>query len=303
MTLKKKLVRDIKKNKYKYLIILPVIIYLILFCYKPMYGIVIAFQRFRPNLGIAGSKWVGLNNFKRFFSDPSFFRVLKNTFSISFLSIIFSFPMPIILALLLNEVKVSWFKRSVQTVTYMPHFISMVVMCGLVSSFCQTNGVFNDIIVFFGGERTNLLLNSKLFYPIYILSDIWQEVGWGSIIYLSAISGIDQEQYEAAKIDGANRIQQLLYITLPGLLPTISMMLVLRLGQVLTVGYEKILLLQNSLNSNVSTVISVFVYQKGLISGDYSYSTAVSLFNSVVNIVFLLAANKMSKKMGQNGLF
>lgn len=303
MTLKKKLVRDIKKNKYKYLIILPVIIYLILFCYKPMYGIVIAFQRFRPNLGIAGSKWVGLNNFKRFFSDPSFFRVLKNTFSISFLSIIFSFPMPIILALLLNEVKVSWFKRSVQTVTYMPHFISMVVMCGLVSSFCQTNGVFNDIIVFFGGERTNLLLNSKLFYPIYILSDIWQEVGWGSIIYLSAISGIDQEQYEAAKIDGANRIQQLLYITLPGLLPTISMMLVLRLGQVLTVGYEKILLLQNSLNSNVSTVISVFVYQKGLISGDYSYSTAVSLFNSVVNIVFLLAANKMSKKMGQSGLF
>lgn len=303
MTLKKKLVRDIKKNKYKYLIILPVIIYLILFCYKPMYGIVIAFQRFRPNLGIAGSKWVGLNNFKRFFSDPSFFRVLKNTFSISFLSIIFSFPMPIILALLLNEVKVSWFKRSVQTVTYMPHFISMVVMCGLVSSFCQTNGVFNDIIVFLGGERTNLLLNSKLFYPIYILSDIWQEVGWGSIIYLSAISGIDQEQYEAAKIDGANRIQQLLYITLPGLLPTISMMLVLRLGQVLTVGYEKILLLQNSLNSNVSTVISVFVYQKGLISGDYSYSTAVSLFNSVVNIVFLLAANKMSKKMGQSGLF
>lgn len=303
MTLKKKLVRDIKKNKYKYLIILPVIIYLILFCYKPMYGIVIAFQRFRPNLGIAGSKWVGLNNFKRFFSDPSFFRVLKNTFYISFLSIIFSFPMPIILALLLNEVKVSWFKRSVQTVTYMPHFISMVVMCGLVSSFCQTNGVFNDIIVFFGGERTNLLLNSKLFYPIYILLDIWQEVGWGSIIYLSAISGIDQEQYEAAKIDGANRIQQLLYITLPGLLPTISMMLVLRLGQVLTVGYEKILLLQNSLNSNVSTVISVFVYQKGLISGDYSYSTAVSLFNSVVNIVFLLAANKMSKKMGQSGLF
>lgn len=303
MTLKKKLVRDIKKNKYKYLIILPVIIYLILFCYKPMYGIVIAFQRFRPNLGIAGSKWVGLNNFKRFFSDPSFFRVLKNTFSISFLSIIFSFPMPIILALLLNEVKVSWFKRSVQTVTYMPHFISRVVMCGLVSSFCQTNGVFNDIIVFLGGERTNLLLNSKLFYPIYILSDIWQEVGWGSIIYLSAISGIDQEQYEAAKIDGANRIQQLLYITLPGLLPTISMMLVLRLGQVLTVGYEKILLLQNSLNSNVSTVISVFVYQKGLISGDYSYSTAVSLFNSVVNIVFLLVANKMSKKMGQSGLF
>lgn len=303
MSLKNKIVRDLRKNKFKYLIMLPVIIYLVVFCYKPMYGIVIAFQRFRPNLGIAGSKWVGLNNFKRFFTDPSFIRVLKNTFSISFLSLVFSFPMPIILALLLNEVKVSWFKRIVQTITYMPHFISMVVMCGLVSNFCQTNGVFNDIIAFFGGERSNLLLNSNLFYPIYILSDIWQEVGWGSIIYLSAISGIDQEQYEAAKIDGANRFQQLLYITFPGLLPTISMMLVLRLGQVLTVGYEKILLLQNELNSNVSTVISVFVYQKGLISGDYSYSTAVSLFNSVINIVFLVVANKLSKKMGQSGLF
>lgn len=303
MKLKDRLIRDMKKHKYKYLIMLPVIVYLIVFCYKPMYGIVIAFQRFRPALGISGSKWVGLNNFARFFTDPSFFKVVKNTFLISALSILFSFPMPVILALMLNEVKVSWFKRTVQTITYMPHFISMVVMCALVTNFCQMNGAINDIIVFFGGERSNLLLNSSLFYPIYIISDIWQEVGWGSIIYLAAISGIDQEQYEAAKIDGAGRLQQLWYITLPGLVPTISMMLILRLGQVLSVGYEKILLLQNSLNSSVSTVISVFVYQKGLVGGDYSYSTAVSLFNSLVNIVFLVAANKLSKKMGQSGLF
>lgn len=303
MTLRNRIVRDFKRNKYKYLIIFPVLIYLFLFCYKPMYGIVIAFQRYRPNLGIAGSKWIGLDNFRRFFTDPSFAKILKNTFSISLFSILFSFPMPIILALLLNEVRVSWFKRTVQTITYMPHFVSMVVMCGLVTNFCQMNGVLNDIIEFFGGERANLLLNSKYFYPIYIISDIWQEVGWGSIIYLAAISGIDQAQYESAKIDGASRLQQVLYITFPGLLPTVSMMLVLRLGQVLTVGYEKILLLQNSLNSSVSTVISVFVYQKGLISGDYSYSTAVSLFNSVVNIIFLVAANKISKKMGQSGLF
>lgn len=303
MKLKDRLIRDIKKHKYKYLIMLPVIVYLIVFCYKPMYGIVIAFQRYRPTLGIARSKWVGLDNFARFFADPSFFKVVKNTFVISGLSVLFSFPMPVILALMLNEVKVSWFKRTVQTITYMPHFISLVVMCALVTSFCQMNGTINDIIVFFGGERSNLLLNRNLFYPIYIISDIWQGVGWGSIIYLAAIAGIDQEQYEAAKIDGAGRLQQLWYITLPGLVPTISMMLILRLGQVLSVGYEKILLLQNSLNSSVSTVISVFVYQKGLISGDYSYSTAVSLFNSVVNIIFLVAANKLSKKMGQSGLF
>lgn len=298
-----RLIRDIKKHKYKYLIVLPVVIYLIIFCYKPMYGIIIAFQRFRPNLGIARSKWVGLDNFRRFFVDPSFFKVLRNTFAISGLSIVFSFPMPIILALLLNEVRVSWFKRTVQTITYLPHFISMVVMCGLVTNFCQTNGVLNDIIVFFGGERSNLLLDSSLFYPIYIISGIWQEVGWGSIIYLAAISGIDQEQYEAARIDGASRLQQLWFITLPGLLPTVSMMLILRLGQVLSVGYEKILLLQTPLTSGVSTVISVFVYQKGLEGGDFSYSTAVNLFNSVVNIVFLVAANKISKIMGQSGLF
>lgn len=303
MKLKDRLIRDMKKHKYKYLIMLPVIVYLIVFCYKPMYGIVIAFQRYRPTLGIARSKWVGLDNFARFFTDPSFFKVVKNTFVISGLSVLFSFPMPVILALMLNEVKVSWFKRTVQTITYMPHFISMVVMCALVTSFCQMNGTINDIIVFFGGERSNLLLNRNLFYPIYIISDIWQGVGWGSIIYLAAIAGIDQEQYEAAKIDGAGRLQQLWYITLPGLVPTISMMLILRLGQVLSVGYEKILLLQNSLNSSVSTVISVFVYQKGLVGGDYSYSTAVSLFNSVVNIIFLVAANKLSKKMGQSGLF
>ena len=286
-----------------YIIILPVVIYLLVFCYKPMYGIVIAFQKFRPTLGIANSPWFGLKHFKSFFTDPYFGRILRNTFTISFLSLIFGFPAPILFALLLNEVKVKWFKKTVQTITYMPHFISLVVICGLVTTFCQSNGLFNDIIALFGGERENLLLNKNLFYPIYVLSGIWQGMGWSSIIYLAALAGIDQEQYEAAKIDGASRLQQMRYITLPGLLPTVSMLLILNLGSILNVGHEKVMLLYQPLTYEVADVIGTYVYRRGLISGEYSYSTAVGLFNSVVNLVFLVVSNKISKKLGQSGLF
>lgn len=283
--------------------ILPVMAYLILFCYKPMYGVIIAFQRFRPGLGIAGSTWVGLDNFARFFKDVNFWKVLRNTFSISFLNILFTFPAPILLALLLNEVKCSWFKRTVQTVSYLPHFIAMVVVCGLINQFCQSDGLINDIIAFFGGERANLMIQQDMFYPIYIISGIWKEIGWSSIIYLAALAAIDQEQYEAARIDGASRLQQMFNITLPGLMPTISMLLVLKLGQVLNIGMEKILLLYNEMTYDVADVISTYVYRKGLIDADFSYSTAIGLFNAVVNIAFLVAANKISKKMGQSGLF
>ena len=193
-----RVVRDFQKHKFKYLIVIPIIIYLILFCYKPMYGVIIAFKKYRPSLGIAESSWVGFDNFMRFFNDPWIWRLLRNTISISFLMLLFSFPAAIFLALLLNEVKVSWFKRTVQTITYMPHFIALVVVCGLINSFCQSKGLLNDIIVFFGGERSNLLANPKLFYPIYVISGIWQNTGWSSIIYLAALAGIDQEQYEAA---------------------------------------------------------------------------------------------------------
>lgn len=296
-------VQDFHRHKYKYLVIMPVIIYMILFHYKPMYGIVIAFKNFRATLGIAGSPWVGFDQFIRFFDDIYFWRVLRNTLSISLLSLVFSFPAPIILALLLNEVRASWFKRTVQTITYMPHFIAMVVVCGLIRNYCQSNGVISDIIVFFGGERSNLLADSDLFYPIYILSGIWQQVGWSSIIYLAALAGIDQEQYEAAKVDGAGRIRQMLYITLPGIVPMISMQLIINLGSVLGVGYEKILLLYQPLTYEVADVISTYVYRKGMVDGDYSFSTAVQLFNSIVNIFFLLTSNRISKKMGQSGLF
>ena len=230
-------------------------------------------------------------------------RVIRNTFLISLQSIVFCFPAPIFFAILLNEIKVSWFKRTIQTITYMPHFISTVVICGMISAFCQSNGVINDVIAFLGGDRGNLLSDPGKFYSIYILSDIWQQMGWYSIIYLAALAGIDQEQYEAARIDGAGRIQQMLYITLPGLLPTVSMMLILRLGSVLSVGSEKILLLYQPLTYEVADVISTYVYRRGMIDADYSYSTAVGLFNSFVNIIFLVAANKISKKVGQSGLF
>ena len=298
-----KLRKDFRKNKYKYLLVLPVLIYLFLFCYKPMYGIIIAFQRYRPTLGFDRSPWVGFDNFVRFFKDVNFWRVVRNTLSISFLSILFTFPAPIILALLLNEVRVSWFKRLVQTISYLPHFIAMVIVCGLVSRFCQSDGLINDIIALFGGERSNLLIKTEMFYPIYILSDIWKEIGWSSIIYLATLAGIDQEQYEAAKIDGAGRLQQMWYITLPGLYPTISMLLILRIGNILGVGQEKILLLYNEMTYEVADVISTFVYRKGLIDADYSYSTAIGLFDSIINIVFLVGANKLSKKIGQSGLF
>ena len=298
-----RLARDFRLNKYKYLLIVPVLIILALFAYKPMYGLVIAFKNFRPRLGIDGSKWVGLKNFENIFGDLYFGRLLRNTLSISLLNILFGFPLPIMLALLLNEVRSNSFKRTVQTVTYMPYFVSMVVSCALVRVYCQSSGIFSDIIVSLGGERQNLLTNPRYFYPIYIISDLWQFVGWNSIIYLAALSSIDQEQYEAARIDGAGRFKQVLHITLPGLMPTITVLFILRMGSVLNVGFEKVLLLYSEATYEVADVISTYVYRRGIIDLDYSYATAMGLFNSVVNVAFLLTANMLIKKHSDSALF
>lgn len=295
--------RDMKLNYQKYLILLPVLVFLILFHYKPMYGVIIAFKQFKPHLGIWDSPWVGLKNFERFINDIYFTRLIRNTLTINFLNLLFCFPLPILLSLLLNEIKNMKFKRVVQTITYMPHFLATVVICGMITSFCSTNGFVNNIVEFFGGTRENLLQNSKYFYPVYIVSDIWKNIGWDSIIFLAALAGIDQEQYEAARVDGAGRIKQMWYITLPGLIPTVSMLLILRMGSILSLGYEKILLLYTPATYEVADVISTYVYRKGLLDADFSYSTAVSLFNSVINIIFLLTSNKISKKLGQSGLF
>jgi len=299
----KVLVLDIKKHRFKYLIILPILIYLIIFDYKPMYGIIIAFKKYRPALGIWGSKWVGLQHFESFFGDPYFFRTMRNTLIISLQGILFAFPLPILFALLLNEVQTKWFKKSIQTISYMPHFISMVVVCGLVRNFCQSNGVINDIVEFFGGERQNLLAQKEYFRSIYLISGVWKDLGWNSIIYLAALASIDQEQYDAAKVDGASRIQQMIHITLPGLFPIMSTLLILKVGNILSVGYQKIILLYSETTYEVADVISTYVYRYGLLGGEYSYSTAVGLFNSIVNIILLRIANWLTKKLGQSGLF
>lgn len=230
-------------------------------------------------------------------------RILKNTFSISALSILFGFPAPILLALLINEIRNTKFKRAVQTISYMPYFISMVIICGLIKTFCQSDGIITDLVVALGGERVNLLASKNWFYPIYIISNIWQNIGWDSIIYLAALAGIDQEQYEAARVDGAGRIRQIISVTLPGLMPTITILFILKMGNILNVGFEKILLLYSPTTYEVADVISTYVYRIGILDANFSYSTAIGLFNSVVNIIFLLLTNAISKKMNNSGLF
>ena len=303
MTLSHKISRDWKMNKYKYLLILPVLVYLALFCYKPMYGLIIAFNNYKPTRGITGSDYVGLMWFDNFFNNIYFWRLLSNTFTISALSIVFGFPAPIILALLLNEIQNDKFKRTVQTITYMPYFISLVVTCSIIKIYCQENGLFSQIIEIFGGTRRNLLIDPSAYRPSYVLSGIWQNIGWNSIIYLAALSGIDQEQYEAARIDGANRFQQMLHITIPGILPTIMILFVLRMGSILNVGYEKVLLLYTENTYNVADVFSTYTYRVGLEQKQYSLSTAVSLFNTMVNIMFLVFTNWLSRKTTESGLF
>ncbi len=307
LSLGKKITRDFSHNKYKYLMILPVLVYLALFCYKPMYGIQIAFKNFKVTRGIERSPWVVMYWFEQFFNDPYFWRLLRNTFLISGLQIVFGFPAPIVLALMLNEVRHSKFKRTVQTITYMPYFISLVVLCSLVKIYTQQNGLVSEIVEIFGGTRQNWLQDPRYYRLIYIVSDIWQSIGWNSIIYLAALSGIDMEQYEAARIDGANRFQQMLHVTLPGLLPTIIILFILRMGSILNVGYEKTLLLYQPTTYEVADLFSTYTYRisLGATAGQpqYSLSTAVSLFNTIVNVIFLLLTNFLSRRATDSSLF
>lgn len=298
-----KLKRDLRKNWSLYILIIPVLVFYILFCYKPMYGAIIAFKNYKPNLGIMGSELVGLKHFRDFLGNPYFGRILKNTLIISFGTLLFSFPAPIILALMLNELRGKWFPRVVQTCSYLPHFISLVVICSLIKEFTASNGVINDFLVLFGIPRETMLNNPKLFVPIYIISDIWAGIGWGSIIYMAALTGVDQSLYEAAEMDGAGRWRQTLTVTLPCIAPTIITMLILRIGSLMNVGYEKIILLYNPATYKTADVISSFVYRKGLIERGYSYSTAVGLFNSVINCVLLFLSNQFSKKINGTSLW
>lgn len=295
--------KDFRRNRALYVLVIPVLLFYIIFHYKPMYGAIIAFKDYSPGAGIAGSPWVGLANFTRFFQGPYFGRLIRNTLLLSVYNLLFGFPAPIILALLLNEVRNKKFKSITQTITYLPHFISMVVVTGMITNFCLSNGLFNDIIALFGGERMPLLQNPNLYRTIYVASSIWQEIGWGSIIYLSALSGVDSQLYEAAAIDGAGKWKQMLNVTLPGISPTIITMLILRMGSLMSMGYEKTILLYNPTTYETADIISSYTYRVGLLERDWSYSTAIGLFNSVINCILLVISNRLSKKLSDTSLW
>lgn len=303
--LKFKLLREWNRNRYLYLLSVPFLLYYIIFHYGPMSGLIMAFQDFSIVDGIWGSPFIGIENFIRFFKSQYFFRLLKNTLMLSVWNIIWAFPAPLVLALLLNEVRHEKFKRTVQTITYLPHFISLVVVCGMLTQFLARDGFITNLLVNLGLiESTNLLGAKEYFRTIYIASGIWQEIGWGTIIYLAALSGVDEQLYEAAKIDGANRFRCLTNITLPSISPTIIMLLILQVGKVMSVGFEKIILLYNPQTYEVADVLSSYIYRYGLGgSFDYGYTTAIGLFSSVINFILVISANKISKKFTETSLW
>lgn len=300
---KQMLSRDFQKNKIIYLFIGVGFLYYLIFHYGPMFGIVMSFQDYSPGKGFLGSDWVGLENFREFISSIYFWRVFRNTILINLYQLIFGFPFPILLALLLNEISSNAYKRVVQTVTYLPHFISIMVISGMIIDFTAKNGLFNNFIAFLGGERRNLLMEPSLFRPIYVGSGIWQGTGWSSILYIAALSGINQELYEAATIDGAGRWKKMIHVTLPGIMPTVVIMLILQIGQMMNVNFEKIILLYNPVTYETADVISSFVYRKGILEADFSYSAAVGLFNSLINCCLLILANSISKKVNETSLW
>lgn len=303
LSFKERAARDFRRNWMLYLMLLPIIIYYLIFKFGPMFGLSIAFMDYKPAKGFMGSTFVGIKHFRNFFGDYYFGRLLRNTISISILSLI-TFPAPIILALLLNELKGRWFSKIAQTITYIPHFISTVVICGIIVKLTSSTGGITTILhTLFGIEKETLLNHSEYFLPIYIISDLWQTIGWNSIIYLSALAGIDQELYDAARVDGAGRWKQMRYITIPCLIPTIVIMLILKMGKIFDVGYEKIMLLYNPAIYESADVINTYVYRKGLIDAQYSYSAAVGLFNCVVSFLLVTVTNKLSKKASGNGLW
>ncbi len=296
-------IRDANRNKYIYAMLVPVVFYYLLFHYGPMYGAIIAFKDFSPSEGIWGSPWVGLANFQDFFTSFYFERLIRNTISINLLDLAIGFPAPILLALMINEIRGQLFKRSVQTISYLPHFISLVVVVGMLLDFLARDGLVNNLLAPLGIQPIAWMQKPEFFQMIYVLSGVWQHVGWGSIIYLAAITNIDPTLYEAAMVDGAGRFRQLLNITLPGIAPTIIVLLILRLGAMMTVGYEKILLMYNPLTMETADVISTYVYRKGILETNYSFSAAVGLFNSAVNFSLLILANTISRRVNETSLW
>lgn len=304
-TVKKQTWKLVKRNYCLYLFLIPAVVFIGIFCYAPMYGILMAFQDYSPSKGIAGSAWVGLKWFQTFFSMPRFWQIVKNTLVISLYSLIVGFPIPILLALMINSVKSSRFKKITQTVTYMPHFISTVILVGMMSVFLSPrSGFLNHLITVLGGPEDLYYMGSTAAFPhLYVWSGIWKDMGWSSIIYLAALSGVDQELHEAAMVDGASKLKRIIHIDLPAIIPTMVILLIMNTGSIMNIGYEKVFLMQNDLNVTASEVISTYVYKIGLKQQQYSYSAAIGLFNNIVNFFLLMVVNKISKKISGSSLW
>ncbi|WP_426447380.1 ABC transporter permease [Paenibacillus sp. S-38] len=295
--------RDLRRNRVIYLMALPVLLYYGVFEYGPMYGLQIAFKDYSLGDGILGSPWVGFKHFQEFFESFYFWRLIRNTLLLSLYDLLFGFPAAIGLALLLNELRVQWFKRTIQTVTYLPHFISIVVVVGMMVDFLARDGVVNQLLMVLGMPETAYMREPDWFRFLYVASGIWKEVGWGSIIYLAALAAIDPTLYEAAKVDGAGRWKQALHITIPGIMPTVIILLILKMGTMMTVGSEKILLMYTPLTFETADVISTFVYRKGILESNYSYTAAVGLFNAVIAFTLLVVSNSLSKRLTDTKLW
>lgn len=301
---KSELWKRIKKNKLIYLMILPGLLYFFIYKYLPMYGLIISFQEYKPYLGISGSEWVGLEHFKRLFASPDFWMIFKNTLILFGLQIFVYFPIPIILSLMLNEVRHSFFKKGVQTLVYIPHFMSWVVIVSISYVMLTLDGgIVNAIIESLGFEKINFLLNEDWFRPMYILQVIWREAGWGTIIFLAAITAVDPQLYEAARMDGAGRFRQMWHITLPAIRNVIIVLLILKIGDVLELGFEHVYLLLNSSNRNVAEIFDTYVYVAGLQQGQFSYSTAVGFFKGAVGLIMVVFANWLAKKFNEEGIY
>ena len=305
LTKKEKWIMNFKRRKWSLIFIIPTIVYIIIFCYIPMYGIIIAFQDFIPGDDIFGTSavWVGFENFQQFFSIPNFKDIFFNTFTLCLFGFLVGFPFPIIVALLLNSLKSKRIQKVIQTIFYAPHFISLVVLVGMLFIFFGSNGLINNAIKSMGGESYPFFLKKEAFQPLFIFSGNWQDFGWSAIIYLAALAGVDPALHEAAKIDGASRFKRIFSVDLPAILPTISMLLILSIGNLMSCGYEKVLLMQTDGNIEKSQIISTYVYNMGLVGGNYSLSTAAGLFNSVINIVLLVIANYTSKRFSENSMW
>lgn len=296
--------KHIRRDRQLLLLFIPCVLFYVIFRYGPLYGLVIAFKDYSVFQGVLGSEWVGLEHFQKFFSNQDFWMLFRNTFLLGFFTLIFGFPFPIILAVLLNEVRVKWFKKSIQTFSYLPAFLSVVIISSMIIDFLSpTNGLINQFISILGFEKKYFLVDPNWFRPIYVISEIWATMGYQAIIYLAAIAGINPTLYEAAKVDGANRWHMMRNITIPGLMPTVIVMFILNTGNMFRIGYEKVLLLYNPLTYDVADVFSTYVYRKGLLESSYSYAAAVGMFESAVALVMLLGANQLSKRMGGSGLW